>query len=219
MPRRRLQSTTRTSKSNRLNRQNNNSARASRFFCTFLCRHCTTTTGKFRISRFMEDVNKRQLNFFFLFLNLNMVLSNSAQKSSLGFDKVNELELSRYRDFNKIVLNWPTSCSLSWRICFSAERSTSRALFLASVLETYETNRKRNEKKHLGYVHTISVVRTLRCHDDDYNLQRERQKATGWIGKTKALHMHHAFFLYISLPSLHDYDGKIPNCTFYGGHK
>ena len=26
-------------------------------------------------------------------------------------------------------------------------------------------------------------------------------------------------FLYISLPSLHDYDMKMPNCKFYGGRK
>ena len=26
-------------------------------------------------------------------------------------------------------------------------------------------------------------------------------------------------FLYISLPLLHDYDGKMPNFTFYGGRK
>ena len=30
--------------------------------------------------------------------------------------------------------------------------------------------------------------------------------------------MHHAF-LYISLPSLHDYDVKMSNCKFYGGRK
>ena len=30
--------------------------------------------------------------------------------------------------------------------------------------------------------------------------------------------LHHAF-LYISLPSLHDYDVKMPNCKFYGGRK
>ena len=30
--------------------------------------------------------------------------------------------------------------------------------------------------------------------------------------------MHHAV-LYISLPSLHDYDVKMPNCKFYGGRK
>ena len=29
-------------------------------FCTFLCRHCTTTTWKCLISRFVEDVNTRQ---------------------------------------------------------------------------------------------------------------------------------------------------------------
>ena len=32
-------------------------------FCTFLCCHCTATMGKCLISCFMEDINKRQLNF------------------------------------------------------------------------------------------------------------------------------------------------------------
>ena len=196
MPRRRLQSTTRTSKRNRLNRQRKSSAHASGFFCTFFCRHCNITKGQFLISRFMVDVNRRQLIFFFLFLNLNMVLSNKqfgSKRALLGLTKLTSWSYLD-RDLNKIVLSWPTSCSLSWRICFSSESCTSKALFLASILETYETNRKRNEKKHLGYIHTIPVVRTLRCHDDDYNLQRERQKATGWIGKAKALHMYQAFF-------------------------
>ena len=35
-------------------------------FCTFLCRHCTAMTGKWLVSRFMEDVNKRRLNFLSL---------------------------------------------------------------------------------------------------------------------------------------------------------
>ena len=38
------------------------------------------------------------------------------------------------------------------------------------------------------------------------------------MSKTKTLHVHHAF-LYISLPSLHDYNVKMPNCSFYGGRK
>ena len=52
-------------KRNRLNRQNNNSTLCTciTHSCTFLCRHCTTTTGNCLISRFMEDVNKRRLNF------------------------------------------------------------------------------------------------------------------------------------------------------------
>ena len=33
-------------------------------FCTFLCRHCTTTTWKCVISRFVEDVNTRQQLYF-----------------------------------------------------------------------------------------------------------------------------------------------------------
>ena len=40
----------------------------------------------------------------------------------------------------------------------------------------------------------------------------------GLLRRTTTLHVHHAF-LYISLPSLHDYDVKMPNCKFYGGRK
>ena len=54
------------------------SNRLNTLFCAFLCRHCTTMTGKYLISRFMEHVNKRRLNF--VSLNLNLVLRNSAQK-------------------------------------------------------------------------------------------------------------------------------------------
>ena len=41
-------------------------ARASRFFCKFLCRHCTSTTSNFLISRFMKDVIKPLQNFLSL---------------------------------------------------------------------------------------------------------------------------------------------------------
>ena len=44
------------------------------------------------------------------------------------------------------------------------------------------------------------------------------KKAIGLLSKTTTLHMHHTF-LYISLLSLHDYGVKLPNFTFYGGHK
>ena len=42
------------------------------------------------------------------------------------------------------------------------------------------------------------------------------KKAIGLISKTTTLHVHHAF-LYIPLPSLHNYVVKFPNATFYGG--
>ena len=48
--------------------------------------------------------------------------------------------------------------------------------------------------------------------------RRQRQKTIGLIRKTTTLHVHHAF-LYISLPSLHDFDGKTPTFTFCGSRK
>ena len=53
-------------KKKRFNKQNNNFARASHFFCTFLSRFYMTTTWKCLISRFMEDVNKQRRNFISL---------------------------------------------------------------------------------------------------------------------------------------------------------
>ena len=52
-------------------------------------------------------------------------------------------------------------------------------------------------------------IGTLRSGDGKENVKK--------ASKT-TLHVHHAF-LYISLPSLLDYDVKMPNFTFYGGCK
>ena len=66
-------------------------ARAAHFFCAFLYRHCTTTTWKSPISRFMEDVNKPGQNFL-SFLNLDMAFyRNQPQESSPTIDKVSQL--------------------------------------------------------------------------------------------------------------------------------
>ena len=54
--------------------------------------------------------------------------------------------------------------------------------------------------------------------NDDGDGNQDVKKAIGLLRKTTTLHLHHAF-LYISLPSLHDYDVKMPNCKFYGGRK
>ena len=54
--------------------------------------------------------------------------------------------------------------------------------------------------------------------NDDSDVNQDVKKAIGLLPKTATLHMHHAF-LYISSPSLHDYDVKMPNCKFYGGCK
>ena len=54
--------------------------------------------------------------------------------------------------------------------------------------------------------------------NEDGNGNQDVKKAIRLLRKTTTLHVHHAF-LYISLPSLHDYDVKMPNCKFYGGRK
>ena len=69
--------TRRRKKARDLDLQNNNFARASPFFCTFLCRRCTTTTWKCLISRFVEDVNSRRLFFCFPELWYSLLEFNS----------------------------------------------------------------------------------------------------------------------------------------------
>ena len=44
------------------------------------------------------------------------------------------------------------------------------------------------------------------------------KRAIGLSRKTTTLHVHDAF-LYISLPSLHDYDVKMPKSKFYARRK
>ena len=61
---------------------------------------------------------------------------------------------------------------------------------------------------------SLRLVGTLRSNDDHGN--ENVKKAIGLITKTTIFHLHHAF-LYISLPSLHDYDMKMPNFKFYRG--
>ena len=58
----------------------------------------------------------------------------------------------------------------------------------------------------LSQVALLAIIRTLRSYDGDGD---ENVKIT----KTTILHVHHAF-LYVSFPSLHDYDVKMPNFTF-----
>ena len=67
---------------------------------------------------------------------------------------------------------------------------------------------------HALFPVSVKSLGTLRSDDGDGN--GKATKAIGLISKTTILHLHHAF-LYISLPSLHDYDVKMPNVTMYRG--
>ena len=54
--------------------------------------------------------------------------------------------------------------------------------------------------------------------NDDVDGNENGKKAIGLISKTTTLHVHHAF-LYISLPSLPDYNVKVPEFTFCRGRE
>ena len=62
-------------------------------------------------------------------------------------------------------------------------------------------------------VDVVTLLGTLRS---DGKGNGNVKKAIGLLTKTTTLHVHHAF-LYISLQSLHDYDVKMANFTFYRG--
>ena len=75
------------------------------------------------------------------------------------------------------------------------------------------------DSKHLDccciYLETVvdsDIIGTLRSDDGDGN--EDVKKATVLTSKTTILHVHHVY-LYISLPSLHDYDVIMPNFTFH----
>ena len=50
-------------------------------------------------------------------------------------------------------------------------------------------------------------------NNDDGDGNENGKKVLGLDSETTTLHVHHAF-LYISLPSLHDYNVKVPNFAF-----
>ena len=69
------------------------------------------------------------------------------------------------------------------------------------------------KKKEFCKVHNNQPLYLGSFSDEDV-----KKKTIGLLRKTTTLYVHHAF-LHISLPSLHDYDVKMPNCKFYGGRK
>ena len=66
----------------------------------------------------------------------------------------------------------------------------------------------------VAFAVVVQARGTLRSDDGDGN--EYVKKAIGLITKTTTLRLHHAF-LYMSLPSLHDFDVKMPDFTFYRG--
>ena len=72
---------TRTAKNKRFRLTKQQLCKCITLFCTFLCRHCTTTTWKYLISRLVEDLKTRQrLYFSFPELLYSLLEFNSPKK-------------------------------------------------------------------------------------------------------------------------------------------
>ena len=65
---------------------------------------------------------------------------------------------------------------------------------------------------------TVSHAILGSLSNDNGAATRTANKTIDLLSKTTTLHVQHTF-LYISLPSLQDYDVKMPNFTFYGGRE
>ena len=87
--------------------------------CTFLCRHCTTTTWKFLISRFMADVNKRQ-RFSFVFLNLDTLLSNSTPEKIANIWQIKNVAKKRWSLKQREFTFWVTFSPPLPSLCYSS---------------------------------------------------------------------------------------------------
>ena len=88
-------------------------------------------------------------------------------------------------------------------------------LRILCIFATYKTTR-------LGQVnlwdHHTEDTLLESISNDDGDVNDNGKKAIGLFSKTTTSHVHHAF-VYISLPSLHDYNVKMPNFTFSGGRE
>ena len=90
-------------------------------FCTFLCRHCTTTAWNFLFSRFMEGMNrKQQFSFSFPEIRYSLLEFNS-RKVRHYLSELNEMEWTqqslKQREF-----------SFKWRFFICRRRCCSSSL-------------------------------------------------------------------------------------------
>ena len=110
-----------------------------------------------------------------------------------------------------------TNCSSYSSICKELQivRNCFNPLWSLFSGHKKERARARDMRASRVRVPVLSCThRELSNYDADGN--GNGKKAISLISKTTTLHMHHAF-LYISLPSLPDYNVKVPEFTFCRG--
>ena len=101
---------------------------------------------------------------------------------------------------------------LSPSFLLSRLRSSERRLLLSLFIFNEDNTRKNKIMSRSSFLFPTGNVLNVRVNIRNLTKprrrrQRERQKTIGLMSKTTTLHVHHAF-LYISLPSLHNYDVK-----------
>ena len=137
------------------------------------------------------------------------------------------------------LLNEPSVMFTSYKIImpslFSSGTSLQVTFMLSKVSDTAETfcgasfGSARKPKYDMFLFSRPHIAPNWRClvyivliigsfSNDHCDGKEDVKKAIGLLRKTTTLHVRHAF-LYISLPSLHDYDVKMPNFKFYGRGK
>ena len=98
------------------------------------------------------------------------------------------------------LTKWLTGCVFT---NFRRERSDDRKYVCCSQTEEIRAPLKTPAGEAIGSF-----------SNDDSDDNEDVKKAIGLLRKTTTLHVHHAF-LYISLPSLNDYDAKMSNYKFF----
>ena len=132
----------RRQKSNRFNKQNNNSAHASRqprsrlasrFVCKFLCRLCTTTTWNGQISSLLENGNGLAKN--------STISVWTRARSPLFSSSINSLLSSNWATWDNREIDWKGAKSIFQR-CFQGSRR------LVSDCKVPNINRWRQHESH-----------------------------------------------------------------------
>ena len=167
---------------NSLTRQNNSFARVSSItlFCTFLCCHCTTTTWKCLISRFVKNVSKQWQNFL-LFVNFDMVVRNSApeefaciwQSKRVGIITIETKEMwihfsSSSLYFWKSVFSFWVDSILKWRVCIKLKVSWLPAFLWCMSQKSHDqvsSRRVQTDEKNWGdAVHRLgTIIQSIFC--------------------------------------------------------
>ena len=138
----------------------------------------------------------------------------------MKLNKIDEVETVRIHFLSDVLICCHPKILLPWQ-----RDVTTSPLYSWSARPWWQSQEQLRAAFRLQYpfrfsLRTQTYFRSLlgSFSNEDGDGNQDVKKATGLLRETTTLHVHHAF-LNISLPSMHDYDVKMPNCKFYAGRK